>query len=109
MKPWGTPWGTPNENGMSRGERRKRIIYNLLRFVMNKQISERNKMRKIAFEFEKQIMTDDIENLCEIQGNDGSKAIVEITKHDVGDLKQFRRYVMRSTKTRLTGRRNIKI
>ena len=34
--------GNTNENGMSRGDRRKRIIYeDLLRFVRNKQISER--------------------------------------------------------------------
>ena len=54
-------------------------------------------------------MIDDIENLCEVKRNDGSKAtIVEITKHDVRDVKQFRR-AMRLTKTRLTGGKNIKI
>lgn len=55
-------------------------------------------------------MIDDIENLCEVKRNDGSKAtIVEITKHDVRDVKQFRRRAMRLMKTRLTGGKNIKI
>jgi len=51
-------------------------------------------------------MIDGIESLCEVQRNDGNKMIiVEIMKHDV---KQFRRAV-RSTKTRLTGRKDIKM
>ena len=55
-------------------------------------------------------MIDGIENLCEVQRNDGSKVtIVEITKHDVRDVKQFRRRAVRSTKTRLTGDKDIKI
>ena len=55
-------------------------------------------------------MIDDIENLCEVKRNDGSKAtIVEITKHDVKDVKQFHCRVMRLTKIRLPGGKNIKI
>jgi len=38
-------------------------------------------------------MIDDIKSLCEVQRNDGSKAtIIEITKHDVKDVKQIRRH-----------------
>ena len=55
-------------------------------------------------------MIDGIESLCEIQRNDGSKAtIVEITKHNVKDMKQFLRRAVRSTKTRLTGEKDIKL
>jgi len=54
-------------------------------------------------------MINGIESLCEIH-NDGSKAtIIEITKHDVRDVKQFRRCAVRSMKTRLTGGKDIKI
>ena len=55
-------------------------------------------------------MIDDIESLCEVQCNDGNKAtIVEITKHDIRDVKQFRRRAVRSTKTRLTGGKDVRI
>jgi len=55
-------------------------------------------------------MIDGIESLCEVQRNDGSKAtIVEIMKHDVRDVKQFRHCAVKSTKTILTGRKDIKI
>jgi len=55
-------------------------------------------------------MIDGTESLCKGQRNDGSKAtIVEITKHNIRDVKQFHRRAVRSTKTRLTGGKDIKI
>jgi len=54
-------------------------------------------------------MINGIESL-EVQHNDESKAtIVEITKHDIRDVKQFRHRTVRSTKIRLTEGKDIKI
>ena len=52
-------------------------------------------------------MIDSIERLCEVQRNDGSKTtIVESTKYDITTICHC---AMRSTKTRLTGGKDIKI
>jgi len=50
-------------------------------------------------------MIDGIESLCEVKRNDQSKTtIVKITKHNVRNVKQFRRRVVKSMKIWQEGR-----